>query len=292
MVEENTVEGARIEPNPEKKHPSDFALWKFSPHDKIRWQEWDSPWGVGFPGWHLECSAMILAELVECSDIHMGGEDLKMIHHQNEIAQSESVTGKEFVKYWVHGAFLQVNSGRMSKSEGTGYTVSDVLAKGFDPISIRYFYMTAHYKTPLNFTWEALQNVQNSLKKFYDIIGSYKEDSDAKISEEFMQKFMEAVNDDINMPKAIAVLWELLKSTVSEESKIKTLLKFDEVLGLNIENYVGFEVPENVLSLAKVREQYRKSGIWDKADSVRKELAELGYVVEDKDGTFRVRKKH
>ena len=291
LTDESILEGARVEPNPEKKNPSDFALWKFSPHDKIRWQEWDSPWGIGFPGWHIECSAMSMNELGETIDIHLGAEDLRMIHHQNEIAQSECSTGREFVKYWIHGAFLQVNSGKMSKSAGTGYTISDVTAKGFDPIALRYLYMTAHYRSPLNFTWEALQNVQNSLKKLYDIVGSYKEDHDAKVNGEYLQRFTDAVNDDINMPKAVAVLWELLKSDVAEESKVKTLLKYDEVLGLNIENCVGFEVPEHILNLAKVRQEYRKAGIWDKADTARKQISELGYVVEDLNGTFKIKRK-
>ncbi len=291
MTEEAVLEGARVEPNPEKKHPTDFALWKFSPQDKIRWQEWDSPWGVGFPGWHLECSAMSMNELGETIDIHLGGEDLKMIHHQNEIAQSESATGSEFVRYWVHGAFLQVDGGRMSKSEGTGYTVSDIQTKGYDPVVLRYFYMTAHYRTPLNFTWEALTNVQNSLKKLYDIVGSYKEEPSAKADEQYLQKFQEALNEDINMPRAVAVLWELLKSDVSEGSKIKTLLKFDEVLALNIENFVGFEVPQHILNLAKIRSEYRKAGIWDKADLVRREISDLGYLVEDTNSGFKVKRK-
>lgn len=291
MTEESIREGARVEPNPEKKHPMDFALWKFSPQDKIRWQEWDSPWGIGFPGWHIECSAMSMEELGPTIDLHLGGEDLKMIHHQNEIAQSEAATGQEFVCYWLHGAFLQVDGGRMSKSEGTGYTLSDVISRGFDPLAVRYMFMTAHYRTPLNFTWEGLQNVQNSLKKLYDIIGSYKEDSEAELNEDYMNKFTEAINDDLNMPKAVAVLWELLKAELPEDVKIKTLLKYDEVLGLNMENYVGFEVPSQIMSLAKTRQEYRKAGIWDKADFVRKQIAEQGYIVEDTPQGFKVKRK-
>jgi cysteinyl-tRNA synthetase len=291
MTEESIREGARVEPNPEKKHPMDFALWKFSPQDKIRWQEWDSPWGVGFPGWHIECSAMSMAELGPTLDLHLGGEDLKMIHHQNEIAQSECATGQEFVRYWMHGAFLTVDGGRMSKSAGTGYTVADIETKGFDPLAVRYMYMTAHYRTPLNFTWEALQNVSNSLKKLYDIVGSYKEDPDAKVNEEYLEKFSEAINDDINMPKAVAVLWEFLKTDAPEDTKVKTILKLDEVLGLNLENYVGFEVPEQVQSLARTRQEYRKMGIWDKADLVRRQISQLGYVVEDTPNGYKVKRK-
>jgi cysteinyl-tRNA synthetase len=291
LTEDTIREGARVEPNPEKKHSTDFALWKFSPTDRIRWQEWDSPWGVGFPGWHIECSAMSLKELGNTIDLHLGGEDLKMIHHQNEIAQSECATGEKFVQYWMHGSFLQIYGGRMGKSLGNAYTVPDIEAKSFDPVSLRYFYMTAHYRSPLNFTWEALQNVQNSLKRLYDIIGGYKEDGNAPLDEEYMAKFMEAVNDDINMPKAVAVLWELLKAEIREDVKIKTLLKFDEVLGLDMENYVGFEIPQQVHNLVKIRQEYRKSGIWDKADLVRKQISELGYVVEDLDNGYKVKRK-
>jgi cysteinyl-tRNA synthetase len=288
---EGAEEGARLEPNPEKKNPADFALWRFSPPDKIRWQEWESPWGVGFPGWHIECSAMSIKELGVPIDIHIGAEDLKMTHHQNEIAQSESVTGETFVNYWIHGAFLLVDGGRMGKSLGNAYTIADVEARSFDPIALRYFYMTAHYRTPLNFTWEALQNVQNSLKKLYDIVGSYREEKDAPLEDEYMEKFMEAINDDFNMPKAIAVLWELLKADLDESVKIKNLLEFDEVLGLNIENYIGFDIPQKVLDLVKIRQEYRRSGIWDKADSVRRQIADLGYLVEDTEDGYKLRRK-
>ena len=291
QTEESIREGARVEPNPEKKHPSDFALWKFSPTDKIRWQEWDSPWGVGFPGWHIECSAMSMKELGETLDIHIGGEDLRTIHHQNEIAQSESVTGEKFVEYWVHGAFLLVDGGRMGKSLGNAYTIEDLETKNFDPISLRYFYMTAHYRSPLNFTWEALQNVQNSLKKLYDIVGGYKESKDAQIDERYLEKFTDSINDDINMPRAIAVLWEMLKADIDESVKITTLLRIDEVLGLNIENYVGFEIPKKILDLVRVRQEYRKAGIWDKADYIRKEIAQLGYIVEDNGNGYKIKRK-
>ncbi|KKS16697.1 MAG: Cysteine-tRNA ligase [candidate division WWE3 bacterium GW2011_GWA1_41_8] len=291
MTEESIKEGARVEPNPEKKHPADFALWKFSPTDKIRWQEWDSPWGVGFPGWHIECSAMSMKELGDTIDLHLGAEDLRMIHHQNEIAQSEAATGRQFVNYWIHGAFLLVDGGRMGKSLGNAYTLQDIESKNFDPISLRYFYMTAHYRTPLNFTWEALQNVQNSLKKLYDIVGGYKESKEAEVDERYLEKFLDALNDDINMPKAIAVLWEMLKADMDESEKIKTLFKFDEVLGLNIENYVGFEIPQKVLDLVKVRQEYRKVGIWDKADLIRREISQLGYVVDDTGNGYKVKRK-
>jgi len=292
LTVENVKEGARVDPNPEKKNPTDFALWKFSPEGKKRQQEWQSPWGVGFPGWHLECSSMILTELGETIDIHVGGEDLKMIHHQNEIAQSECATGKPFVNYWVHGAFLTVDGGKMSKSLNNFYTLSDIKNKGFSPLDLRYLFMTSHYRGSLNFTWEAMQNAQNTLNRIYDIVSGYEYDERAEVSDKYIKKFMEKLNEDLNMPEALAVFWELIKSATPESSKLNTILKMDEVLGLRLQEHIGVEIPENILNLAKMRNEYRKNGIWDKADMVRKQINDLGYVVEDSQtGSFKVKKK-
>jgi len=285
-------EGARVEINPEKKSPSDFALWKYSPSDVQRQQEWDSPWGKGYPGWHLECSAMSISELGETIDIHLGGEDLKMIHHQNEIAQSECATGKEFVKYWVHGAFIQIDGGRMGKSLGNAYTVTDIEQRGYDPMVLRYFYMSAHYRNPLNFTWEAMDNAQNSLKKLYDIVGGLKMEKDGKVSEKYIERFKEKINDDLNMPEALAVMWEMMKNSISESSKLATVLKMDEVLGLRLDDKVGYVIPQEIIDMAKTRVEYRNSGIWDKADLLRKQIAERGYILEDlPEGNFKIKKK-
>lgn len=292
LTDENIREGARVEPNPEKHNPSDFALWKLSKPEDRRWQEWESPWGTGFPGWHLECSAMSLKELGESMDLHLGGEDLRMIHHQNEIAQSEAATGKKFVHYWVHGAFLQVDGGRMGKSVGNAYTIQDVIDKGYDPLSLRYLYMTAHYRSPLNFTWESLQNAQNSLKKLYDIVSGYKESESAQSSDRHISNFLAALNEDLNMPEALAVCWDMLKSNLTEPTKLATILKMDKVLGLKLEDAIGYEIPTQVIDLAKTRQEYRKGGIWDKADLARKKINELGYSVEDlPDGKFKVKRK-
>ena len=295
LTVENIKEGARIEPNPEKKNPTDFALWKFSPvgTGEQRQQEWDSPWGKGFPGWHLECSAMSLSELGETVDIHLGGEDLKMIHHQNEIAQSECATGKEFVKYWIHGAFMQVEGGRMGKSLGNAYLVPNIEEHGFDPLVLRYFYMTAHYRTPLNFTWEAMQNAQNSLNKLYDLVSGLEPDKDGKVSEKYMERFKDKLNDDFNLPEALAVTWEMLKNSISESSKLVTAAKMDEVLGLELDERIGYEIPQKVMDMAKTREEYRKNGIWEKADVLRKQIAEAGFVLEDlPEGSFKIKRKY
>ncbi len=290
LDEEKIREGARVEINPEKRRATDFALWKFSPEGTTRWQEWDSPWGRGFPGWHLECSAMCMAELGETVDLHVGGEDLKMIHHQNEIAQSEAATGKKFVNYWVHGAFLQVDGGKMGKSLGNGYTIDDLEAKGFSPMDLRYFYMSAHYRSTLNFTWESLTAARSALDRLYSTLSGYR-DTNGKISAEHVYKFEEALLDDLNMPKVLAIVWDLVKAEIPEGDKVKTLIHFDQVLGLDLQDHIAYEIPKEVMNLAKTREQYRKSGIWDKADVIRRQIEDMGFVVEDEVGGFRVKKR-
>ncbi len=290
-TKESIKEGARVEPNPEKRNATDFALWKFSPKDKMRWQEWDSPWGRGFPGWHIECSAMAMKELGQTLDIHMGGEDHKSIHHPNEIAQSEGATGKTFVNNWIHVAHLQVDGGKMGKSLGNGYTIEDIKQKGFDPIALRYFYMNAHYRSPQNFTWEALQHAQNALTKLYDILSNYKEDRNALPDKNMLEKFKDSLNADLNVPKALSVVWELIKSNQPEQVKITTLLQMDEFLGFNLIDHVGYEIPTNITEMAKTRQEYRRKGIYDKADVLRKQIEAEGFVVEDVQGAFKVKRK-
>ncbi|PIS22784.1 cysteine--tRNA ligase [candidate division WWE3 bacterium CG08_land_8_20_14_0_20_41_10] len=293
LTEESVKEGARVEPNPQKRHPLDFALWKLSPPYSTRWQEWESPWGKGFPGWHLECSAMIFKELGEQIDIHIGGEDHKSIHHQNEIAQSEGASGKKFSQFWMHVTFLQVDGGKMGKSLNNTYTLADLESKRFLPASLRYFYMTGHYRKPLNFTWESLTSAQNSLKKLYEIVSGYNvsKDSTGQVSAEFLQKFERAINDDLNMPKALSVAWDLVKSDLEEDIKVATLLKFDEVLGFGFDALIGFEVPKEVGDLARTRWEYKKVGIWDKADYIRRQIDEMGFTVDDTAEGYRVKKK-
>lgn len=292
MSKESIKEGARVEPNPEKKNASDFALWKFSPTDKTRWQEWDSPWGVGFPGWHVECSAMAMKELGVTLDLHMGGEDHKMIHHPNEIAQSECATGQRFVNTWLHVAFLQVDGGKMGKSLGNGYTIEDIKHKGFDPLALRYFYMNAHYRTNQNFTWDAMQHSQNALNKLYDIVGSYKEEKNALPDKQILERFKDSLNADLNVPKALSIMWELIKSTTPDPVKVATLVKMDEVLGFNISDHIGYEIPVSVIDMARTRYEYRKSGIWDKADLLRKAIEAEGFIVEDVAGSFKLKRKN
>ena len=223
--------GARLEPNPEKKNPRDFALWKFSPSDGTKRQmEWQSPWGVGFPGWHIECSAMATKYLGDQFDIHVGGEDLRSTHHPNEIAQAEGATGKHpFVATWVHGAFLLVDGGRMGKSLGNAYTVADIVAKGYDPLALRYFYMGGHYRRQINFTWEALTSAQVALTKLREAYRAANDDktdrtvlSSEKLAkiEEYQNDFQSALENDLNMPEALATLWEVIKSNIPNYDKI------------------------------------------------------------------------
>lgn len=285
--------GARIEVNQEKKDRRDFALWKFSPVGEKRQMEWGSPWGVGFPGWHIECSAMSMKYLGEQLDIHVGGEDLKSTHHPNEIAQSEAVTGKKpFCRYWVHGAFLLVDGGRMGKSEGNAYTIADIESRGYSPLTLRYFFLTGHYRKQINFTWEALDAAATALSRLKGEVMSFRpkrrnlldekrsleHTRDDKVVTE-REKFREAIGDDLNMPQALAVVWEVVKSDLPDGDKYELLLKFDEVLGLDLKN--SRQVPEKIKKLLEQREGLRGERRFGEADKIREEIEKLGHRVED-----------
>lgn len=280
-------EGTRMEINPSKKDLRDFALWKFSKKDEKRHMEWDSPWGTGFPGWHAECSAMVIAELADQIDIHIGGEDLKSTHHPNEIAQSEVVTGKKpFVKYWVHGAFLKVDEGRMGKSLGNAYTLADVDDNDFDPLALRYFYLTGHYRKSLNFTWKSLEQAQQSLDRLKGSISrmSDKGERNEKAEEEYRNKFKSALENDLNIPQALAVVWEIIKvedKDLSDVSKKLLIEEIDQVMGLDLTKNLEEKIPADILELMNKREQYRKDGEWKLADIMRDTLQENGYEVAD-----------
>jgi cysteinyl-tRNA synthetase len=242
---EDKKTGVRVEVKTDenKRNNADFALWfkrvgKFTDHV----MHWESPWGDGFPGWHIECSAMSMKYLGEQIDIHTGGEDHLSIHHPNEIAQSEGATGKNpFSKFWVHYAFLMVDGTKMSKSLGNYFTIQDILDKGIDPIALRYLYLGAHYKKPMNFTWQSLESASKGLKRLRSTVDSLRitdrttlsEEKNEKI-EEFRIKFNEAINDDLNTSKAMAVLFEMLKSNIPSEDKYDLAVTFDEVLGLGL----------------------------------------------------------
>ncbi len=279
-VREDVITGSH------KKHPADFVLWvKTVGAHANHVMRWPSPWGEGFPGWHIECSAMAIKYLGESFDIHTGGEDHLSIHHPNEIAQSEAATGKPFAKYWLHYAFLTVDGTKMSKSLGNIYRVGDVVEKGFSPISLRYLYLTAHYRTPLNFTWSALAGAQTALDKLIAFMRSDKvtklQSNKAKKVDEYKNKFMDAINNDLNFPMAIAVVWEMIKSNIPDSDKKSLLLDWDTILGLGLNEVKDDTVPEKVKQLAQVRDQLRKEGKFVNADEARNEIEKLGWEVKD-----------
>ncbi len=269
----------------EKRNATDFALWKFSPENEKRQQEWDSLFGTGFPGWHIECSAMSMRYLGEHFDIHTGGEDHIQVHHTNEIAQSESATGKKFVNYWMHNAFLTKDGEKISKSKGGLYTISELEEKGFDPLSYRYFTFTAHYRRPLNFSLEALKDAQNSYERLKNIIVEIKDDK--KINKKYLKQFENAINNDLDMPNAISALWNMVRDNKAE-GKLKAIKEMDFVLGLDL--LKKDNIPKEILGLAKERDRLRKEKKWDEADKIREKLKKKGYVVEDKEKGFNVKK--
>lgn len=293
LEEKKTAVRNDVQTGEHKRNPADFALWfkrvgRFKDHT----MHWDSPWGDGFPGWHIECSAMSIKFLGEQFDIHTGGEDHISIHHPNEIAQSEAATGKSpFVKYWIHTAFLMVDGRKMSKSLGNFYTIADVREKGFDPIALRYLYLGAHYRDPLNFTWESLTSAQTALTRLKNLVSVQKNQKDRtelseekeKTIEKLRNNFFEAINDDLNTAKALAVLWEALGSNIPSADKYDLAMSFDEVVGLNLsESVTEQEVPEEIKKLMEEREDLRRQKKFDEADAIRQKIEKAGFSIKDK----------
>jgi cysteinyl-tRNA synthetase len=292
LGEKQTAVRETVQTGEHKKHAADFTLWfkrvgRFTNHT----MHWPSPWGDGFPGWHIECSAMSMKYLGETFDIHTGGIDHIPVHHPNEIAQSEGATGKPFVNYWVHYAFLMVDGKKMSKSLGNFYTIEDVIAKGFDPLALRYFYLTAQYRKPENFTSEGLTAAQNSLNELRKQVTAMRKSDRSSLSAEKLEKvdeyrtrFDEALCDDMNTPQALAVVWEVVKSNIPAPDKYDLLIDFDEVLGLKL-NEVGdvqnAEIPSDIQALAKKRDQLRTEKKFVEADKARKEIESKGYTLKD-----------
>ena len=278
--------GARVEVDPEKKNHYDFALWIKAPANHL--MKWDSPWGPSYPGWHIECSAMGQKYLGEQFDIHTGGIDLIPTHHENEIAQSKGYCGKIPAKYWLHGEYLLINGGKMSKSLGNVYLLKDIINKGFNPLSYRLFTYSSHYRNKLNFTWEAMEAAEKSLerlKKGYKAHLEGKDDVDENIVNEYEEKFHKAINDDLNMPLAMGVVWEVVRSDKKSPKLAKLLLKFDSVMGLKIDEEdkkeVNVEIPEEILKLIKERKKARENKNWEESDRLRDIIKEKGYNVKD-----------
>src|SRR3989344_1600821 len=273
-------EGARIETNIEKRNPSDFALWKYSPSasgGEKRLQEWESPWGVGFPGWHIECSAMSRKYLDQPFDIHTGGIDHIPVHHNNEIAQSECTFGVPLANFWLHNEFLTVEGEKMSKSLGNIFTISNLKERGVHPLSFRYWLLTSHYRSPANFIWESVIGAQTAFEKiifkYSDWIETeYVEDA---ISDSLIKQFEEAIADDFNTPIAIAILQKVSHRIV--------VGKMDKILGLNIKVLAKQlkDIPEEILKLQTERDDVRANKDWKKSDEIRNTIEQKGYTVFD-----------
>ncbi len=272
----------------EKINKTDFALWKFSEKGGKRQQEWNSPWGVGFPGWHLECSAMSMKYLGETFDIHTGGIDHIPVHHTNEIAQSESATGKKFVNYWMHENFLTFKGSKVSKSKGGLFTISDLGKEGFKPLVYRYFILTGSYRKPIDFSLEILKNSENSYSRLKNIISELS--NDGKINKDYLEEFENAMNDDLNTSKALQALWNLLRDK-NAEGKYQTIKKMDEVFGLNLLEKEKIKIPEEIKELVKEREKVRGERNWKKADELRNKINKLGFTINDKPDGYEIKKE-
>ncbi len=278
LKKEGLQAGKRVDLK-EKKNITDFALWKFSAEPGKRQQEWPSPWNIaGFPGWHIECSAMSMKYLGKNFDIHTGGIDHIPVHHTNEIAQSEAATGKKFVNYWLHGAFLEYKGEKISKSTGGLFTVSELEEKGFLPLAYRYLVLTGHYRSPLEFSLESLESAQNSYKRLKNIIAELK--NDGKINNGYLKKFKAAIENDLDMPNALAALWGLLRDEKAE-GKICTIKEMDKIFGLDLLKKETVSVPAEVQKLVEEREKARTEKNWKLADEIRKKIIEKGYSIDD-----------
>ena len=282
---EDLKEGARVEKNPNKRNPTDFALWlKNIGKQKTHVMIWKSPWGTGFPGWHIECSAMAMKHLGKTIDIHTGGIDHIAVHHTNEIAQSEAATGKPFSKFWMHGVFLVIDNKKMAKSAGSFITLETLKEKGFTPMDYRYLCLGAHYRTPLNFSWQALGSAKNARLNLIEQLGQIPKEG--KVIEEEKIKFMKFINDDLNVPLILARVWQLLKSKkYKKENILKTIFAADDIFGLDLrlawQQAKNVSIPEDVEKLVKSREKARKYKDWKRADNFRDQIKKQGFLVED-----------
>lgn len=298
LAEEKTGARPEVVVDPKKRNPQDFAVWFFTVgRFKDHVMRWPSPWGEGFPGWHIECSAMSMEYLGDTIDIHTGGIDHVSIHHTNEIAQSEGATGKQFVRFWIHHEHLMVDGEKMSKSKKNFYTVDDIEEKGFDPRALRYLFLTAHYRDHMNFTWRSLEAAQNALNNLREIVRQWDQPNIG--CAEFEQRFMDAVNSDLNIPQALAIMWELVKSDppagragYPTSAKAESLLKMDKVLGLGLDQYLGkpLDVPVEIMELVEKREKARKLGNFEESDKIRNQIRKVGFEIEDTPSGVRVKK--
>lgn len=265
----------------EKRHPTDFALWKFSPPGQKRQMEWDSPWGVGFPGWHIGCSAMATKYLGPLFDIHCGGEDHIAVHHTNEIAQTEACHGTRLANFWLHGSFLQLSDAKMAKSAGDFVRLQTVVERGYDPLAYRLFCLSAHYRATLTFTWEGLDGAATALHRLRT--AAYEWGATGTVDVGYVEGFRAQVNEDLNMPRALALTWELVKSALPAATKKATLLRFDRVFGLRLAEWQPVEpvVSEAIRVLVRQRERARAERRWQDADALREQVKAAGYDIDD-----------
>ena len=304
---DDLIPGARVEVIHAKRQPYDFALWIYKPNHVL---QWPSPWGQGYPGWHLECSAMAMKYLGPTLDIHTGGEDNKFPHHECEIAQSESATGKKFARFWLHAKHLLVEGKKMSKSLGNFYTLRDLVQQGFSPRAIRYALIAAHYRESLNFTKPSLEAAESALQRIEELAGRLQDNKSLALSRptklsfevsKVRRDFIAAMDDDLNVPKALGVVFELVRKVngiMNQESGIRKrdraevrqlLAEFDAVLGLGIGERKKTVIPVAVLKLVQEREKARQTKNWARADAAREEIKKMGYTMEDTADGPRVR---
>lgn len=283
---DNQKAGARVNVDKEKKNPLDFAIWIKAPKEHI--MKWDSFAGLCYPGWHIECSAMSRKYLGEKFDIHTGGVDHIPIHHENEIAQSKGATGKNPANIWMHVEFLLIDNGKMSKSLHNVYTLDDLEKRGIEPLAYRYFTYTSHYRNKLNFTWDGIKSCQVSLDRLRELVNSHKDlnnNVDDEVLKDFENRFIEAINDDLNMPVAISIVWELAKYSVKSNKIYELIMKFDSILSLDLnkvkKDNKNVEVPNEILELLEQRKKARESKDYALSDTLRDKIKEKGYIVKD-----------
>jgi cysteinyl-tRNA synthetase len=272
--------GRRVEMG-EKRHPTDFALWKLSPPEQKRQMEWDSPWGVGFPGWHVECSAMATTYLGRFFDMHCGGEDHIPVHHTNEIAQTEACHGTRLANFWLHGSFLQLDDAKMAKSTGDFVRLQTVVERGYEPLAYRLFCLSAHYRATLNFTWAGLAGAATALHRLRTAASAWGAPGTVDVG--YVDRFSAQVNDDLNMPRALALSWELVRSALPAATKKATLVQFDRVFGLRLAEWHPGEavVPEAIWGLVQQRQHARAEQRWQEADALREQVQAAGYDIDD-----------
>lgn len=290
----NQKAGARVEVDPEKRNPYDFAVWIKAPKNHL--MKWESPWGLSYPGWHIECSAMGQKYLGETFDIHTGGIDLIPTHHENEIAQSKGAYGKIPARYWMHGEYLLINGGKMSKSLGNVYLLNDIIKRGYDPLVYRMFTYTGSYRNKINFTWEGIEANSKALIKLREGYQKHlngKDNVSCDTINEFEEKFHKAINDDLNIPLAMGIVWDAIKYEKKSPDIAKLLKRFDTILAIDIDRKTIQEendVPKEIIELAEKRNQARINKDWAESDKLRDEILSKGYMIKDTKEGYEIKK--